>query len=64
LIRPRYLLGSDVREVYAKADVLIDPLFDKIDWDTALLTLTFEKGALGTIDMAARWYTDTIRSVW
>jgi myo-inositol 2-dehydrogenase / D-chiro-inositol 1-dehydrogenase len=43
-------LGSDVREAYAKADVLIDPLFDKIGWGTALVTLTFENGALGTID--------------
>ena len=47
----RYLLGSDVREVYAKADVLIDPVFSKVgDWDTAVVTLTFENGALGTID--------------
>ena len=46
----RYLLGSDVREVYAKADVLIDPLVDKIDWDTAVVTLTFENGALGRHD--------------
>lgn len=47
----RYLLSSDVREVYAKADVLIDPVFDKVgDWDTALVTLAFENGALGTID--------------
>jgi myo-inositol 2-dehydrogenase / D-chiro-inositol 1-dehydrogenase len=44
----RWLLGSDVRGVCAKADVLIDPLFDKIDWDTAVVTLTFEHG-LGTI---------------
>jgi myo-inositol 2-dehydrogenase / D-chiro-inositol 1-dehydrogenase len=47
----RYLLGSDVREVYAKAAVLIDPVFDKVgDWDTAVVTLSFENGALGTID--------------
>jgi predicted dehydrogenase len=41
----RCLLGSDVRGVCAKADVLIDPLFDKIDWDTAVVTLTSENGA-------------------
>ena len=47
----RYLTGGDVREVYAKADVLISPIFKKVDdWDTAIVTLTFENGALATID--------------
>lgn len=47
----RYLLGSEVTEVYARAKVLVDPVFEKAgDWDTAVVTLAFESGALGTID--------------
>jgi myo-inositol 2-dehydrogenase/D-chiro-inositol 1-dehydrogenase len=47
----RFLMRSEVTEVYAKANVLVDPLFQKVgDWDTALVTLQFENGALGTID--------------
>ena len=47
----RFLVGSEVTEVYAKTNVLIDPMFKKIgDWDTALVTLSFENGAIGTID--------------
>jgi myo-inositol 2-dehydrogenase/D-chiro-inositol 1-dehydrogenase len=37
--------------VYARATVLVDPVFEKAgDWDTAVVTLTFANGALGTID--------------
>jgi myo-inositol 2-dehydrogenase / D-chiro-inositol 1-dehydrogenase len=47
----RFLIGTDVKEVYAKADVLVDPVFNKVgDWDTAVVTLSFENGAIGTID--------------
>jgi myo-inositol 2-dehydrogenase/D-chiro-inositol 1-dehydrogenase len=47
----RYLMGSEVREVYARAQVLVDRVFEKVgDWDTALVTLVFENGALGSID--------------
>jgi myo-inositol 2-dehydrogenase/D-chiro-inositol 1-dehydrogenase len=47
----RYLMGSEVLEVYARAHVLVDPVFRKAgDWDTAVVTLAFEGGALGTID--------------
>jgi myo-inositol 2-dehydrogenase/D-chiro-inositol 1-dehydrogenase len=47
----RYLVGSEVTEVYAKAGVLVDPVFAKAgDWDTALVTLSFENGAIGAID--------------
>ncbi len=47
----RYLIGSDVTEVYARATVLVDPVFERAgDWDTAVVTLAFENGALGTID--------------
>ena len=47
----RFLMGCEVVEVYAKADVLVDPVFRKAgDWDTAVVTLGFENGAMGTID--------------
>src|SRR5712691_7025240 len=47
----RYLVASEVTEVYAKASVLVDPVFEKAgDWDTAVVTLTFANGALGAID--------------
>jgi myo-inositol 2-dehydrogenase/D-chiro-inositol 1-dehydrogenase len=47
----RYLVGSDVTEVYARATVLVDPVFAKAgDWDTAIVNLAFENGALGVID--------------
>ena len=47
----RFLVGTDVKEVYAKADVLVDPVFKKVgDWDTAAVTLSFENGVIGTID--------------
>ena len=47
----RFLLATEVKEIYAKADVLVDPVFKNVgDWDTAVVTLTFGNGALGTID--------------
>ncbi len=47
----RYLMGSEVSEVYTRAAVLVDPVFEKAgDWDTAVVTLTFENGAFGSID--------------
>ena len=47
----RYLMSSEVTEVYARASVLVDPVFQKAgDWDTAIVSLAFENGALGTID--------------
>jgi myo-inositol 2-dehydrogenase/D-chiro-inositol 1-dehydrogenase len=46
----RYLMG-EVREVYARATVLVDPVFEKAgDWDTAIVTLAFHSGAIGAID--------------
>ena len=46
----RYLMG-DVTEVYARANVLVDPVFRTAgDWDTVMVTLTFANGALGAID--------------
>jgi myo-inositol 2-dehydrogenase/D-chiro-inositol 1-dehydrogenase len=47
----RYITGSEVVEVYTKASVLVDPAIGKAgDVDTAIITLTFENGALGVID--------------
>lgn len=47
----RYMVGSEVTEVYTKAAVLVDPEIGKAgDVDTAVITLTFENGAIGVID--------------
>ncbi|MCI0396674.1 MAG: inositol 2-dehydrogenase [Chloroflexi bacterium] len=47
----RYLVGSEVEEVYATAGVLVDPAIGEAgDVDTALVTLKFANGVLGTID--------------
>jgi myo-inositol 2-dehydrogenase/D-chiro-inositol 1-dehydrogenase len=47
----RYLMGSEVTEVYARAAVLVDPMIGNAgDWDTAVVTLTFENGAFAVID--------------
>jgi myo-inositol 2-dehydrogenase / D-chiro-inositol 1-dehydrogenase len=47
----RYITGSEVTEVYTNAAVLVDPAIGKAgDVDTAIITLTFENGALGVID--------------
>jgi myo-inositol 2-dehydrogenase / D-chiro-inositol 1-dehydrogenase len=47
----RYLVGSEVTGVFARAAVLVDPMFARYDdWDTAVLTVTFANGAIGAID--------------
>ena len=47
----RYLTGSDVVEVYAVGNVLIDPAIkDAGDFDTAVTILKFANGAVCTID--------------
>lgn len=47
----RYLLGSEVEEVYVAAAVLVDPAIGAAgDVDTAVITLRFANGAIGTID--------------
>jgi len=47
----RYLVGSEVVEIFAKADVLIDKQIGELgDVDTAVVLLTFENGCLGVID--------------
>jgi myo-inositol 2-dehydrogenase/D-chiro-inositol 1-dehydrogenase len=47
----RYLVGSEVREVFTLAAVRVDPEIGKAgDLDTAVVALRFENGAIGTID--------------
>ena len=47
----RYLIGSEVTEIYAAGGVMVDPEIGKAgDIDTAVITLRFENGAIGTID--------------
>ena len=47
----RFVVGSEISEVYAKTNVLIDPAIGKAgDVDTAVTILYFENGAIGTID--------------
>lgn len=47
----RYIMGSEVEEVYAVGNVLVDQAIgDAGDIDTALTTLRFANGALGMID--------------
>lgn len=47
----RFMIGSEIVEVFAKAAVLVDPELGKAgDVDTAVITLTFASGAIGVID--------------
>ena len=47
----RYLIGSEVEEVYAMGGVMIDPKIGEAgDVDTALVTLRYANGAIGSID--------------
>jgi len=47
----RYIVGSEVVEVFAKGGVLVDPELGKAgDIDTAIIMLTFANGAIGAID--------------
>jgi myo-inositol 2-dehydrogenase/D-chiro-inositol 1-dehydrogenase len=47
----RYLSGSEVQEVYVAAGVMVDPgIGEAGDVDTAVITLRFANGAIGTID--------------
>lgn len=47
----RYLSGSEVVEVYASGGVMVDPgIGEAGDIDTAVITLKFANGAIGTID--------------
>ncbi len=47
----RFLIGSEVEEVYAVGAVKINPEIGEAgDIDTAMITLIFENGVIGTID--------------
>jgi len=47
----RYLVGSEVEEVYVAGGVMVDPAIGEVgDIDTAVITLKFANGAIGTID--------------
>lgn len=47
----RFLADSNVVDISVKATNLVDPVFKKYDdVDTAVITLTFENGAIGVID--------------
>jgi myo-inositol 2-dehydrogenase/D-chiro-inositol 1-dehydrogenase len=47
----RYQMGCEVTEVYVAGGVMVDPAIGEAgDIDTAIITLRFENGAIGTID--------------
>lgn len=47
----RYMMGSNISEIYAKGGTLIDPTLKEInDVDTIALVLQFENGGYGLID--------------
>jgi myo-inositol 2-dehydrogenase/D-chiro-inositol 1-dehydrogenase len=47
----RYLVGSEVEEIYVAGGVMVDPQIGQAgDIDTAVITLRFENGVVGTID--------------
>ena len=47
----RYITGSEVEEIYVIGGVMIDPKIGDVgDLDTAIMTLRFENGVIGTID--------------
>jgi myo-inositol 2-dehydrogenase/D-chiro-inositol 1-dehydrogenase len=47
----RYLMGSDVDELFVAGGVMVDPKIGEVgDIDTAIITLRFKNGAIGTID--------------
>ena len=51
----RFITGREILGVYARASVLVDGMFaDEGDWDTTVVTLSLEGGALATIDNSRR----------
>lgn len=51
----RYLMGGEVTELYAAGAVLVDAAIGEVgDLDTAVITLRFASGAIGTIDNSRR----------
>jgi myo-inositol 2-dehydrogenase/D-chiro-inositol 1-dehydrogenase len=51
----RYLIGDEVTELYVEGGVMVDPEIGKAgDIDTAVITLRYSGGAIGTIDNSRR----------
>lgn len=51
----RFLIGSEVESIYVSAAVMVDPTIGEAgDVDTALITLEFENGVIGSIDNSRR----------
>lgn len=51
----RFLIDSEVEEVYAIGGVMVDPAIGEAgDIDTAIITLRYANGAIGTIDNSRR----------
>ena len=51
----RYLMGSEIVEVYTAGGVMVDPAIAEVgDLDTVVITLRFANGAIGTIDNSRR----------
>ena len=51
----RFLIGSEVEEIYATGGVMVDSQIGKAgDIDTAIITLRFENGVIGTIDYSRK----------
>lgn len=47
----RFLIGSNIEEVYVQGAVLVDSMFEQLgDIDTAVTLLKFDNGAIGVID--------------
>jgi myo-inositol 2-dehydrogenase/D-chiro-inositol 1-dehydrogenase len=47
----RYLIGSEVEELYVAGGVMVDPAIGRAgDIDTAIITLKFADGTIGAID--------------
>jgi myo-inositol 2-dehydrogenase/D-chiro-inositol 1-dehydrogenase len=47
----RFLVGSEVEEIYAAGGVMVDPAIGEVgDVDTTIITLRFANGVLGAID--------------
>ena len=51
----RFVIGSEVNELYAAGEVLVDPAIGQAgDVDTAVVTLRYADGAIGSIDNSRR----------
>lgn len=51
----RWMMGSEVNELFAMGSAIVDPMFREIDdIDTSVISLRFETDALGVIDNSRR----------